>query len=75
MKIETYTQCELVKGNVFQHAWIPTRFAVIGKVLRIKEDGEWEDDWIVKHVYKPKIISEVEERERDYLKFSYGKKK
>jgi hypothetical protein len=66
--MNTYTQCELIKGNVFQHAWIPSEFAVIGKVLKIKYRGIWEDGWKVAHIFGMRFIEYVEEHERDYLK-------
>jgi hypothetical protein len=69
MKTDTYTQCELVKQNIFQVAWIPSQFAVVGKTLKIKENGIWEDDWKVTHVFGVKLFKKVEEQERDYLKF------
>jgi len=69
MKENTYTQCELVKQNVFQVAWIPTQFAVVGKIIKIKENGRWNDGWKVKHIFGIRFFEDVEEHERDYLKF------
>lgn len=36
-------------GTVEQTSWIPDKFAVVGKVLKLRdEDGNWENGWIVK---------------------------
>jgi hypothetical protein len=44
----TYTQCTLRKDNSYQTAFIPTKFATMNKVLKIKdENGNWEDGWVV----------------------------
>lgn len=67
MKPVTYKQCYLVKDlssptwkdhplgcpNLASRvAWIPSKYAVKGKVLRLKdEDGEWEPGWKVCSVY------------------------
>lgn len=76
MKVESYVQCEMRKANnVFCVAWIPKRFAVIGKHIRFKENDIWSDWWEVKNVFNVRILKDIEERERDYKKFSYGKKK
>jgi hypothetical protein len=37
-----YRQCQLQKGEVIDVAWIPVKFAVVGKFLRIKDDNCWE---------------------------------
>ena len=32
-------------------SWLPSRFAVLGKVLRLQDnEGNWEDGWHVVHV-------------------------
>jgi hypothetical protein len=49
----TYCQCALYRpmpdGSIeCQVSWLPTRFAVAGETLRLRErGGEWEDGWIV----------------------------
>jgi hypothetical protein len=73
MKTDTYTQCELVKEGIDSVAWIPTKFAVVGKILRIKENGVWTDGWYVSKIFNHRYFKEVEERERDYKKFDYTK--
>lgn len=39
----TYKQCRLKNGNRTTTAWIPAKFATIGKTLEIKG----EDGWVV----------------------------
>lgn len=48
MKTTTYTQCSLKRGNSHHMAWIPTKFAVKGKFIKIKRaEDDWEDGWEV----------------------------
>ncbi len=43
-----HVQCRLVKGNAHRVSWIPSGFAVKGKVVKLKEgDGTWNDGWVV----------------------------
>ena len=44
---QTYTQCLLIRGNMSHRAFIPSRFAVLGDVLRIREEAGWSDGWLV----------------------------
>jgi hypothetical protein len=67
-----YVQCDLRKqietGLLCDVAWIPEKFAVIGKQVRIKqEDGTWDSGWMVAKRYAKMEEDEVEAAERDYL--------
>ena len=51
-----FVQCELTRKhedrNVFITIWIPERYAIKDKILKLKnEDKEWVDGWKVLHVY------------------------
>lgn len=35
------------KGNTFQTSYIPEQFAIMNKILKLKENGEWDDGWKV----------------------------
>lgn len=50
-------QCLLAKANEsggsnLTVAWLPEKYAIKGKVLKIESNGEWEDGWVVDTVYK-----------------------
>lgn len=68
-----YVQCELhkmidedrCKTDV---AWIPEKYAKIGKVIKLKIDGVWEDGWKVVFLGAKSPAKEVEDKSRDYLK-------
>lgn len=49
-----YRQCHLVRkappGELHQTSWIPEPFAVVGKALKLREDDEWIDGWVVTSV-------------------------
>jgi hypothetical protein len=43
-----YTQCRVEKGSLTQITWLPKSYAVLGALLRLKNDqGVWEDGWKV----------------------------
>lgn len=42
-----YKQCTLQKGNTRQISWIPEKFSVVGKFLKLREPGGWQDGWEV----------------------------
>lgn len=48
---DTYTQCQLKKGNLRTVVWIPLEFAVLGKVLKIRDENTWDNGWIVDEIY------------------------
>jgi hypothetical protein len=48
MKESRYKQCSLERNGEHHMAWIPERFAVVGKYIKIKRDnGSWDDGWKV----------------------------
>ena len=56
MKSTTYRQCALCRQDgdreIHQTAYIPTKFAKTGNVLKIKDDAdEWVDGWEVLFCY------------------------
>lgn len=51
-----YRQCFLQKNNTYQMSWIPEKFAVKGKIIRLrKEDDTWDDGWVVKEAYSTRL--------------------
>ena len=42
-----YKQCRLKKGNTQQVSWIPSKFAKLNKVLKLKTADGWDDGWMV----------------------------
>jgi hypothetical protein len=66
--MDTYTQCYLIKGERSQVAWIPSEFAIIEKIIKIKIDGEWDDGWKIIRTYNTRTSEHIKEHERDYLK-------
>ena len=51
MKRTIYRQCEVRRGPAFRLTWIPASFAVNGKMLNLRDNGEWSDGWVVTEVY------------------------
>jgi hypothetical protein len=49
-----YRQCLLVrpydKGEMRLMSWIPEKFAVAGKRVRLRDGGAWQDGWVVRDV-------------------------
>ena len=42
-----YRQCKMQKKNSYQVSYIPEEFAVMNKVIKLRENGEWDDGWVV----------------------------
>jgi hypothetical protein len=61
----SYTQCLLRRNGYYQVAWLPTKFAVLGATLRIRDD-EWEDGWVVEGRWTTMPEEYVRGHERDY---------
>ena len=48
MKEIRYKQCSLKRDGYYHMAWIPEKYAVPGKFIKIKKDDKtWEDGWEV----------------------------
>ncbi len=60
-KTDTYKQCVLQRGAEIQVSWLPTKFAVKMKKLKLRySNGEWEDGWIVIRVCGTLPAAQVE---------------
>ena len=46
-----YRQCRLTKrvegGELVLVSWIPEPYATAGRVVKLREDGVWDDGWVV----------------------------
>ena len=66
-----YRQCEIHRktetGHLIDVAWLPEKFSVVGKVLKIKDKEEWSDGWIVVSVRSFALDEQdVPDLEREY---------
>lgn len=63
MKDVYYKQCHLTKKTKEttweQTSFIPEEFAVVGKVIKIKENGVWDDGWIVKEAGSRRVHEDL----------------
>ena len=64
VKSDAWKQCKMTKGTLCQTAWIPSKFAVVGKYLRIKDDDGWKVEE-VSTVEMPEVT--IMARSRDHL--------
>ncbi len=64
--IHYYRQCWLARGPVRQMAWLPEKFAVAGRFLRLTNDGVSENGWQVTGVGAQMAEETVRERSQDY---------
>ena len=67
-----YTQCTLRRptenGYSVDTAWIPSEFAKVGKIIKIKQaDDSWEDGWKVVSTGTTRSAEWLQGHERDYL--------
>ena len=54
-----YYQCRLRRGETFQTAYIPEKFAKPHNRLKIKkDDGTWEEGWFVQAIYYNSKVDE-----------------
>lgn len=54
---------------MLETAFIPTKFAKLGKLLRLKQDdGKWDNGWKVTSVGLTLSAAVVESNERDYTR-------
>lgn len=51
MKRKIYRQCEIRRGPAIRLTWLPAAYAKNGRVLRLRDNGEWSDGWVVTEVY------------------------
>ena len=63
-----YTQCHIQKQTKHDIAWIPSKFAEIGKYIKIKIDGIWDNGWKIIKTYSVNSESRVLDHEMDYRK-------
>lgn len=66
-----YCQCRLEQstpnGVTHMTSYIPQKYAVVNKVLKLKDNGEWTDGWIVKSVGVPNMVPDhIEKLVRDH---------
>ncbi len=59
-----YRQCQLVKkeevGTRHQTSYLPERFAIQGKVLRLRNaEGTWEDGWVVEQASEARVSEDL----------------
>jgi len=66
--MNTYTQCKITKENKHRIAWIPSRYAILETIIKIRIDGLWKDGWQVAEVYGTSSKEHVEAHERDFRK-------
>jgi hypothetical protein len=62
--LDFHCQCQLKRSNSHLTTWIPEKFAVKGKVLRL---GDYGDGWVVVDVFTRLDSKEVGVRSGDYL--------
>lgn len=50
-----YKQCNLLKNFgatvIRTTTWLPEDYAIRGKVLKLKENGTWDNGWVVERVF------------------------
>jgi hypothetical protein len=70
--MDWHRQCTIEKpipnGVVRQVSWIPEKFAVQGKYLKLLEDDVWENGWLVMQVGGRRPSADVNIRSRDHLR-------
>jgi len=50
-----FVQCTIQKfglGGILSQVWIPEKFAIKERYIKVKINGEWEDNWQVIKVFE-----------------------
>jgi hypothetical protein len=42
-----YRQCKIQKQNSYQTSYLPEKFAVKGKMVKLRDNDVWDDGWQV----------------------------
>lgn len=71
-KKDFYIQCRLRKplgygGFSYRVAWVPEKFAVEGKTLKLKIDGNWDNGWVVINSWQRMTREELNAYNRAHL--------
>ena len=62
-----HRQCKLKRGTENQVSWIPDAIAVVGQVVKLKEeDGTWDEGWEVIEIYDRSETQYVLKHSRDW---------
>ena len=48
-------QCVLNKRNIYHIAWIPKKYAKIGKEVKLRIDNMQTTNWIITEIYEDEI--------------------
>ena len=59
----TFCQCLLLKGKTSQLAWLPEKFAVQGKYVRLLEDNGWMVDKVYPNRITEQFLFEYKDRQ------------
>lgn len=71
------TQVELIKGEKRQIVWIPSEYARVGALIKLRKvcrdfdgdrgfKGKWDDGWTVSRTFMTDFSAKVQDRSRDY---------
>ena len=65
---DLYIQCLLGRGSERDKAWIPKECAEVGLTIKVKENGDWSEGWIVLESYPEAVVdwAYLNERSQDY---------
>ena len=64
-----YKQCRLKRNRTFRYSWIPEKYAIKGKILRINES----EGWYVEEVYATASEEDVIGNERMHKRWAAGR--
>ena len=60
MSSDVYRQVELKRESSVDVAWIPSGLTKVGKKLKVKVSGEWQDGWVVTACYGARNLDEIQ---------------
>jgi len=58
MTEQYYQQCLLYRDNRYMLSWIPTQFIKKHNILKLLNNGEWENNWMIITYFGTKITED-----------------
>ncbi len=49
-----FKQCKLKKENTYRVTWLPAKFAIKGLCVKLRDNKQWDDGWIIEEVWGSK---------------------
>ena len=56
---ELLTQCLLSKGRSYRIQWLPADLAAVGRRMKMRINGKWDEGWVIRDVWDTRPAHQV----------------